>query len=99
MIEILNLNKAFENVQAVKGLDLTIAGGELFGFLGPNGAGMTALMSTHTLEIAQEICHRIGIINRGTLIQSGTIESLQKAARHDGNLEEVFLKIVSEERE
>ncbi len=46
MIELSGLSKAYDKgrVQAVKGLDLTVAKGELFGFLGPNGAGKTTTM-------------------------------------------------------
>ncbi len=62
-------------------------------------AGMTVFMSTHTLEIAQEICQRVGIINRGELIATGSVDDLRQAADSDGNLEEVFLTLVSEENE
>ncbi len=56
--------------------------------------GMTVFMSTHTLEIAQEICDRVGIINRGKLIRNGTMEALQTEA--DRTLEDIFLTIVNE---
>ncbi|RZS90303.1 ABC-2 type transport system ATP-binding protein [Motilibacter rhizosphaerae] len=38
-VEVRGLTKAYEKVEAVRGIDLTVASGELFGFLGPNGAG------------------------------------------------------------
>ena len=38
-IEVRGLTKTFKSVEAVKGIDLTVATGETFGFLGPNGAG------------------------------------------------------------
>jgi len=38
-IEAAGLVKCYEHVEAVRGIDLTVATGELFGFLGPNGAG------------------------------------------------------------
>jgi len=38
-IEAAGLVKSYEHVEAVRGIDLTVATGELFGFLGPNGAG------------------------------------------------------------
>ncbi len=40
MIEIKNLTKIFGNVEAVKNLSLKIDRGEIFGFIGPNGAGV-----------------------------------------------------------
>ena len=43
--------------------------------------GVTVFMSTHTLSLAEEICDRIGIINNGRLIATGTITELQGAAR------------------
>lgn len=43
MIDITNISKAFKDVQAVKDVSLSINDGELFGFIGPDGAGKTTL--------------------------------------------------------
>src|SRR5438105_1082558 len=59
--------------------------------------GMTVFLSTHTLDIAQELADRIGIIDRGRLIGCGTMTDLRKQAAMDGNLEELFLKITTDE--
>jgi ABC-2 type transport system ATP-binding protein len=57
-------------------------------------AGVTIFMSTHTLQVAQETCDRIGIINRGKLIAIGTTDDLQQAANvNDADLEKVFLNL------
>src|SRR6476620_10487940 len=58
--------------------------------------GMTIFLSTHTLDIAEELADRIGIIDRGRLIGCGTFESLKTQAELDGSLEDVFLKITEE---
>ena len=58
--------------------------------------GMTIFLSTHTLDIAQELADRIGIIDRGRLLGCGTMKDLQKQASSDGNLEDLFLKITEE---
>src|SRR5947207_12727884 len=55
--------------------------------------GTTVFLSTHTLDIAQELADRIGIIHRGELIGCGTLGELRANAMHDGSLEDVFLKI------
>jgi ABC-2 type transport system ATP-binding protein len=56
--------------------------------------GTTIFMSTHTLEIAEDLCDRIGIIHRGRLIALGTTGDLLSAARlKEGDLEEVFLRL------
>ncbi len=56
--------------------------------------GVTVFMSTHTLSLAEEICDRIGIINNGKLIATGTIAELQSAARlGQANLEQAFLEL------
>ncbi len=61
-------------------------------------SGTTIFMSTHTLKLAEEICHRIGIINHGKLIATGTIKELKDAARvGDASLEEAFLRLTREE--
>ena len=58
-------------------------------------AGVTIFLSTHTLDIAQELADRIGIIHGGKLIGCGTFEALRKQASMDGTLEDVFLKITA----
>ena len=60
--------------------------------------GVTVFMSTHTLSLAEEICHRIGIINNGKLIATGSIAELQEAARlGQANLEQAFLELTQEQ--
>ncbi len=54
--------------------------------------GTTIFMSTHTLAVAEDVCDRIGIIHKGSLVATGTIEELRlKAQVQEGDLEEVFL--------
>ena len=55
--------------------------------------GVTIFMSTHTLEIAEKLCHRIGIIQTGKLIALGTKETLQTDADPNKNLEDIFLEL------
>jgi ABC-2 type transport system ATP-binding protein len=58
--------------------------------------GTTVFLSTHSLDIAQELADRIGIIDRGKLIGCGTLESLRNQAELTGTLEDVFLKLTAE---
>ena len=58
--------------------------------------GMTIFLSTHTLDIAQELADRIGIIDRGRLMACGTMTELRSQAASDGNLEDLFMKITEE---
>lgn len=62
-------------------------------------SGVTVFLSTHTLDIAQELADRVGIIHNGRLIGCGTLEALRKTAGSDGTLEDVFLKITEEDAE
>lgn len=56
--------------------------------------GVAILMSTHTLEVAQEMCDRISIILRGRIIARGTVDELRAlAGAHDEQLTPVFLKL------
>lgn len=57
------------------------------------GKGATVFLSTHTLSLAQEVCQRIAIVDRGRIVASGTCEELEKQAGVRGNLERIFLKI------
>jgi ABC-2 type transport system ATP-binding protein len=58
--------------------------------------GTTVFLSTHSLDIAQELADRIGIVERGRLIGCGTLAALRKQASLDGSLEDVFLKLTDE---
>jgi ABC-2 type transport system ATP-binding protein len=56
--------------------------------------GCTAFMTTHILEIAESMCDRIGIINKGQLIAVGTIEELRQSKGVNGlSLEDIFLEL------
>ena len=56
--------------------------------------GITIFMSTHTLKIAEDICDRIGVIHKGTLIAKGTIDDLKREAQvTHADLEQVFINL------
>src|SRR5437763_6180249 len=58
--------------------------------------GTTVFLSTHSLDIAQELADRIGVVNNGRLIGCGSLAVLRKQADLEGTLEEVFLKLTEE---
>jgi ABC-2 type transport system ATP-binding protein len=55
--------------------------------------GAAVMLSTHILEIAQNMCDRIGIINQGKLIAMGTIEELRTTVQSESSLEDIFLSL------
>jgi ABC-2 type transport system ATP-binding protein len=57
--------------------------------------GVTVFMSTHSLEVAEETCDRIGIINQGRLIALGSVEELRRQVGSEDHLrlESVFLTL------
>lgn len=56
--------------------------------------GHTIFMSTHTLSLAEEVCSKIGIINRGKLKAIGSLSELRElSARKSKSLEELYLEI------
>ena len=55
--------------------------------------GVAILMSTHTLEVAEEMSHRISIINHGRLVAQGTVEEVRNLAGGQDHLTSVFLKL------
>src|SRR5260370_492679 len=66
------------------------------------GRGHTVFLSTHVLEIAEQLCQRVGIIDRGRVIATGTLEELRQQAQHEAySLEDILLQRTggSEERE
>ena len=58
--------------------------------------GVTVFLSTHSLDVAQELAGRIGIVESGRLISCGPLEALRRQAALDGSLEDVFLKLTQE---
>ena len=58
--------------------------------------GMTVFLSTHSLDIAQQLAGRIGIVDHGRLIVCGTLDALRTQAEIGGSLEDVFLKLTEE---
>jgi ABC-2 type transport system ATP-binding protein len=64
--------------------------------------GTTILLSTHILEVAQALCHRIAIMDHGRVVAIGTMEELRAQTGDAGaSLEELFLQLTGgpEERE
>jgi len=60
--------------------------------------GTTVLLSTHNLEIAQDHATRIAIIDKGSIVALGALDSLRRMADagKDARLDEVFLKLTAE---
>jgi ABC-2 type transport system ATP-binding protein len=61
--------------------------------------GKTVFLSTHLLDMAERLCHRVGIIDDGRLVAVGTVEELRAQQRAGSSLEEVFLKVTAREGE
>ncbi len=55
--------------------------------------GTTVFLSSHSLDIVEELADRMAIINHGRLISCGTLEALRGQASVDGSLEKVFLTL------
>ncbi|HYA86049.1 MAG TPA: ABC transporter ATP-binding protein [Nitrospirota bacterium] len=56
--------------------------------------GVTVFMSTHTLEIVEQMCTRVAIINNGDIIAEGSVEDLGRIARMEkSHLEPIFLRL------
>lgn len=60
--------------------------------------GRTVLICTHILEMAEQICDRVAILDRGRIVAQGSLEELRDAARagEDATLEDVFLRLTQE---
>lgn len=60
--------------------------------------GATVFMSTHTLEVAEQMCDRIGIILAGRIIEVGSMKQLkEKAGGNINKLESIFFKLTGDE--
>ncbi len=58
--------------------------------------GNTVFFSTHILEIAERLCDRVGIINEGNIIFTGTMNELKNKFGENKTLEEIFINIVKD---
>ena len=60
--------------------------------------GVTVFLTTHILDIAEKMCDRIGIIQKGQLLAQGTMEELRRLSSHETNdlsLEDLFLELTN----
>ena len=56
--------------------------------------GNTVFFSTHVLEVAEKICDKIAVIDKGKIIFVGAVEELKLKVKSNSSLEESFLKII-----
>lgn len=56
-------------------------------------AGKTVFFSTHVLEVAEKICDRLAIINKGKVIFCGSMQEIRDQARENQSLENLFLEL------
>ncbi|MSR30013.1 MAG: ABC transporter ATP-binding protein [Gemmataceae bacterium] len=61
--------------------------------------GKAIFLSSHSLDIVEELADTIGIIFQGRLIAFGSLEAIKNQAEMDGSLEQVFLKMTEESEE
>lgn len=59
----------------------------------------TVFFSTHILEVAEKLCDRVGIINKGKLIFVGTYEEMKKEFQKNASLEEIFMEITENDED
>lgn len=60
--------------------------------------GVSVILTTHILEVAERMAERIGVIDKGRLIAEGTLDELRGQAGHAASsLEDVFLDLVAQE--
>jgi ABC-2 type transport system ATP-binding protein len=60
--------------------------------------GGAVIFSTHIMEVAEKLCTKVGIINKGKIVGEGTVDDLRKLVRNaEGSLEDIFLKVTEQE--
>ena len=58
--------------------------------------GNAVFFSTHILDVAERLCDRVGIINKGKLVFVGTFEEMKAKFKEETSLEELFLEITED---
>jgi ABC-2 type transport system ATP-binding protein len=59
--------------------------------------GKTVFFSTHVLEVAEKICDKVAIINKGNILFCGTLEEMREHFKTNESLEKMFLEITENE--
>ncbi len=60
-------------------------------------AGKTVFFSTHVLEVAEKLCDRVAIINKGKLLFYGTMDEMREHSKSNESLEKIFLELTENE--
>jgi ABC-2 type transport system ATP-binding protein len=69
---------------------------ELVAFQAKKGGAV--IFSTHIMEVAERLCTRVGIINKGKIVGEGTVDELRRLVKSaEGSLEDIFLKVTEQE--
>jgi ABC-2 type transport system ATP-binding protein len=59
--------------------------------------GKTVFFSTHVLEVAEKICDKVAIINKGNVLFCGTLEEMREHFKSNESLENMFLELTENE--
>jgi ABC-2 type transport system ATP-binding protein len=60
--------------------------------------GGAVIFSTHIMEVAEKLCTKVGIINKGIMVGEGTVDELRRLVKDaEGSLEDIFLKVTEQE--
>jgi ABC-2 type transport system ATP-binding protein len=59
-------------------------------------AGKTVFFSTHVLDVAEKICDRVAVIDKGRILFDGRIDQMREMFRSNGSLESMFLELVGD---
>jgi ABC-2 type transport system ATP-binding protein len=60
--------------------------------------GGAVIFSTHIMEVAEKLCTKVAIINKGNIVGEGTVDELRKLVKDaEGSLEDIFLKVTEQE--
>ena len=62
-------------------------------------SGKSVFFSTHVLDVAEKVCDRVAVIDRGRILFCGTIADMREHFRSDSSLESMFLELVGEAEE
>ncbi len=60
-------------------------------------SGKTVFFSTHVLDVAEKICDKVAIINKGKILFSGTLDEMRNSSMKDESLEKLFLELTENE--
>lgn len=85
-IEVIDVGKEFGSKKVLNKINFQIQKGEIFGLLGPSGAGKTIFLTTHNMEEAHKLCNHVALLYNGKIVEYGEPNEVCRQYNHQNKI-------------